>query len=507
MIKNIYKVIESLRVSLRGSKTPAVLLNPYIGLAVLACLYSVIRIPLMVFRGNQTLAPDEYTYQLLVLWFVNGQDFVNFPGYSDDSLYKSSRSLVVLGGLIAKLGFDSLLAVRIASFLYGLLALSIFYLISRKLIINRSPSFGFVQFIPILASLALCVWPSFILWSTSGLREASITAYFLMVIIGTYYFLDNRKSKTFPLLGICLGVFLLYSSRPQTGYLLTFSLLLGTLFTWLRSKKESIKPSREIIYISSIALFSIFGNFLTTPSQVSYSNDLTAAPYYGKQQLEEQRTSKLPSTSLPLPTSTESPLPANSTSQKVKCETVNQVIERNGKNFVCVNKNKNVGLQSELRFQKIESKVNRVIAGVDNSNTSVSGDCGDSLQFNISKVNCVFTSWPLRAVKVLFFPLSFSGDLMTRILPSIENIIWISLFFLLLFLLLANFSRPRKNLYITSILISFCVSYTSALSILSENYGTSFRHKFILLPVLLLLIQIYIPIRHKSSPNLTKSLI
>ena len=500
--------MESLRVSLRGSKTPAVLLNPYIGLAVLACLYLVIRIPLIVFRGNQTLAPDEYTYQLLVLWFVDGQDFINFPGYSDDSLYKSSRSLVVLGGLIAKLGFDSLLAIRIASFLYGLLALSIFYLISRKLIIDRSPSFGFVQFIPILASLALCFWPSFILWSTSGLRESSITAYFLMVIIGTYYFLDNRKSKTFPLIGICLGVFLIYSARPQTGYLLTFSLLLGTLFTWLRSKRESIKPSREIIYISCIALFSIFGNFFSTPSQVSYSNDLIAAPYYGRQQLEEQRTSKPPSTSLPSPASTESPSPASTTSQKVKCETANQVIERNGKYFVCVNKNRNVGLgQSDSNFQKIESKVKRVTAAVDNSNTSILVDCGDSLQFNISKIDCVFTSWPLRAIKVLFFPLSFSGDLMTRILPSIENIIWISLFLLLLFLLLTNFSRPRKNLYITSILISFCVSYTFALSLLSENFGTSFRHKFILLPVLLLLIQIYIPIRHKSSPSLTKSLI
>ena len=120
-----------------------------------------------------SLAPDEVTYEALAKWISESKPATDFPGFGE-GLYLSGRSVILPASTLIKFGMNELDAVRLASSIYGFLALcAVVYLSAELLQANNSGVMRNKKIERLVVTLLLvyAFLPSHFVWSNLGLRE------------------------------------------------------------------------------------------------------------------------------------------------------------------------------------------------------------------------------------------------------------------------------------------------------------------------------------------------
>ena len=208
------------------------------------------------------LAPDEGTYAGLAEAVAKGVpvDETQFG----EGLYLISRAFTVPASLLVRVGFSGLDAVRLIASLYGLLTVTLIAFILLRIIDSQQEYKSFISknqksVLTLFAIFGLL--PSHLIWSVLGLREAAMEFWVLVVFSLVFYVFEVKKSPSkLAFLGILIAIPLVFSSRPQVGWVLGVSLLIYFLF------KVRVKAAQILIPLTVIGIVS--GYVVTTAFSV-----------------------------------------------------------------------------------------------------------------------------------------------------------------------------------------------------------------------------------------------
>ena len=171
------------------------------------------------------LAPDEAGYAEMGRLIANGEPTKSYGG-----LYIVSRSLILPAAFLNKLGVEPLFSVRIIASVYGfltliLLATVIIKTFGNKVIVNSALERTTVALFAIFAFL-----PSHLLWSLLGLRESPMEFWVLCSLATIYwaFYLQERFSIQ-AAISLVISITLLFNTRPQVGWVLGLSILIYLL--------------------------------------------------------------------------------------------------------------------------------------------------------------------------------------------------------------------------------------------------------------------------------------
>ena len=411
-------------------------------------------------------------------------------------LHLISRTLILPASLLNRLGTESLDSVRIIASAYGLLAsvlIAYLYLQFMSLQQNNKDS-GISQ--KSVASLfaIFCFLPSHLAWSILGIRESAMEFWVLAVFVTLFYIFEVRKSLSkSSAIGIVLAIVLVFSSRPQVGWVLGITLLTYFLV------KIKVRASQILIPITLIGIVS--GYVATTAFSIE------------RTQVFEANVEVISSTPPAIATSTSSPTkkatpkPSKSeqvtssptaTSQaefnaSVDCKTEGQEVIVQGVKYLCekkVEKKSIVGLenpvvvlidQAEAIPQRQEGNKVGAASAIKTLACPITGES------RLDKYFCIAYRAPYMTFTFLFRPMlgvDVTSDL--SLFAGLENVFWLgaALFVLVMFIRnrrLAFFGALAPSLLFFSI-------YSVAAGSYEGNMGTAFRHKSLILWVVLLLL-------------------
>jgi hypothetical protein len=319
--------------------------------------------------------------------------------------------------------------------------------------------FGFI--------LVFAFFPSRFLWSIVGYRESANEFWIMCVFILTYVFFFIGSKTRIPiafLLGISL-VFV-FSSRQQVGLLLMATLLIASLF---RTKERS-----TILFVFAVLVGSTAGYISTTSFSVVVTDVYRADD-----------------TSTAAPTSTSMPQLGLAASRL--CDGASATILVEGKTFKCTkvgSKRKVVGLENpaSIAVKSIELIRYKQLINQEDAQSSIQTlYCPLEAERLLNKIACLAWRAPYASVTFLFRPLPLVDTTgFTSYFAAAENTLWIfGVFFLLHGLLTKrDLNRSSRLMPVTIFLILYVVGAGSY----QGNMGTAFRHKSLILWVVLLLI-------------------
>jgi hypothetical protein len=414
-----------------------------------------------------SLALDEETYAALTKWIGQSKPAENFPLFGE-GLYLSGRALIIPASLLFRVGINELDAIRIASSLYGLLTLALIACFIQFLFktIKKSPEFlKKRENLTIFLLFILAFMPSHFVWSVLGLRESANEFWVISTFICTFllYRVDKRNRI---LVGILLSfsIFCTFSARPQVGWVLATTLFLYALI--------KLKSKTTILFVPAVIVGMYSGFLAITPTIEVYKNIYTV--YEDGSPLDKD-------------------IDAEGMAANKLCTANNQVVEVNSRSFVCfkVSTEKestrltSVGslVVNQIEVLPKKQEVNQVGAASKIEKLSCPWD--DSSQ--IGKYACLAFRAPYTTLTFLFRPLLFVDTTSaSSILAGVENFFWISMFGLIA---VSIFKRRRVD-FIEEIAPSliFFILYTVGAGAYEGNLGTAFRHKAIILWIVLILI-------------------
>ena len=189
------------------------------------------------------LGPDEGNYGALTEWIAQGKPADEYP-YT--TLYIISRSHIVPATLLNRLGFNGLDSVRIIASLYGLLTLTLIAFVLLRIVESRQEAANFVfknQKTVLILFTIFGFLPSHLILSVLGLREAAMEFWVLVVFSLVFYVFEVKKSPSkLAFLGVLVVIPLVFSSRPQVGWVIGVTLLIYFLF------KVRVKQLRSLFH-------------------------------------------------------------------------------------------------------------------------------------------------------------------------------------------------------------------------------------------------------------------
>lgn len=377
---------------------------------------------------SSSLAPDEGAYASLAKWIGQSKPADEFPTFGE-GLYLSGRSMILPASFLYRIGTNELDAVRLVSTLYGLFALILVVTIILKL---EKLNLADVLYRPFNKHLIVglvfvfAFLPSHFTWSNLGLRE-SATEFGILATFGTFFKLyhEQKKITGLGLITLVASLTFTFSSRPQVGWVIGVSLILYLLFHH--------PQITSYFLIGFIVCGVLLGTLLSNGSTANISSTSNASGYIG--QLLN-----------PLISSGE----IISSKQLDNQANAASII----KPPICLMEAASLTAKPPTKFDTyfciawrapymISTFLLRPIVGVDVTSTS-------------------------------------------SLLAALENLIWISFFVIILFLII----KKRCISFQRSLLppIVFFVFYVSGASAYQGNMGTGFRHKSLILWVVLLMI-------------------
>ena len=417
----------------------------------------------MLPSSGSSLTPDEGAYAETSRRLASGE--LNSTLFSDNLLVQS-RSFLYPSALIIKLGIDPLDAVRIVSTVYGLLAL--FYLIKILMILFDGRLAKNLD-IPartkplILIVLIYAFLPSHFFWSIVGLRESAVE--FWVVFISFQFqkmLVSQGASRRLPLILVGLSIPLLFSSRPQIGWVLSTSLIIYCVLNSFR--KSGLRIVIPFILFGVVVGY-IFSSPISVEKRLSYSF--------------ENLDSKQISTEL--------------RDKFQKCDKEGEIIELAGVKIVCKQtpdkgtsiKIKNSTNPTMVHTGAIEQHHKLNQQGAASVITTIA--CPFNPGPKISNYGCLVWRAPYTTFTFLFRPL-LGPDVtsVSSLFASIENILWMAAFAFIIFML----TRNRKLAFLEVLVppILFMCLYSVAAGAYEGNMGTAFRHKSLILWVVILLL-------------------
>ena len=217
-----------------------------------------------------SLAPDEGTYGFLSKWVAESKRAGDFPLYGA-GLYLSARAVIIPASLFCRIGLDELDAIRLVSSIYGFLSLiTVVYLILKIIGINNlsAPLGRYEENLIVALVVVFAFFPSHFIWSNLGLRE-SPNEFWTLCTFATFYWIFHirKRLSLLPVLLLIIAIIFVFSSRPQVGWVLGITFLIYLLFNFRDKKALALIP--VILIAVVLGLTGVTGTTGTTGTTVT----------------------------------------------------------------------------------------------------------------------------------------------------------------------------------------------------------------------------------------------
>jgi len=402
------------------------------------------------------LGPDEGTYAGLTEVLVSSVKTGQYP-YSSFGIVSSP--LVLPASLLHILGVSTLTSVRIISSTYGLSSLILVALMANSVLrkIESSEGFAHVKSTLLISLVAIyAFFPSHFLWSILGLRESSLE-FWLLIFFTSIFRLTYFKKRHSPFYWLLLIAILnICIIRQQLVWIIIFI-----------AAASSLKISRSAKSMAFVALIVITG---FVGKGIVSGNMFGSQISYETTKVVENQNSNVPLNSY--------------------CQKINEIIETKSGLAKC---------KLILSFDDVLTGGTNPIKDVNTISEAQRGnqdkaasvikpfECEIYSTAVIGAVLCPIFRYLYLTNTFLFRP--YLGDDITSHLSlygAVENIFWLSVF-LYIFVL---FIRNRKLAFFGALAppLFFLSVYSVAAGSYEGNMGTAFRHKSLILWVVILLL-------------------
>jgi hypothetical protein len=440
-----------------------------------------------------SLAPDEGTYAFLTKWVASDELDEQHPYYS--GLFNISKSLIFPSSQIVNVGTGELSAIRLTSSIYGFLTLCVMvYLCSRLL---RSTAFSVernkkIEHLVVILLLVYAFLPSHFVWSNLGLRESPNEFWLIMAFIGVFFLYKEGQSKK-PLFAVLITISIVctFSSRPQVGWVLVVTLLIYSMFK-LRNKLTYL--------LITSALTGLFAGYLTTSSFVYVTSDVYVAKYSTPTPTKDS-TPTPTKDSTPTPTKDSTPTPTKDSTPTNRgeanasklCDGTKARVEYEGGIYNCIKsgtitKKERPSNLAEVAIDQVEVIPGKQIVNQIGAASVIKRlTCPWDETSEIGKYACLAFRAPYMTLTFLFRPLPFIDTTSaSSVFAAAENTLWILMFLLITYRIFKVKKVPFLGELAPSII--FFSLYVVGAGSYEGNMGTAFRHKSLILWVVLLLL-------------------
>jgi hypothetical protein len=419
-----------------------------------------------------SLAPDERTYAALTKWIAESKPAEEFPLFGGD-LYLSSRSIILPASFLNRFGVAELDAVRITSSIYGLIALCTVVFISLMLLpSNNSNSTTNKRIERLVVTLVLvyAFLPSHFAWSNLGLRESTNEFWLIICFIAVFLLFKSGQSKKLLIaMFISISILCTFTSRPQVGWVLVVSLLIYSI----------LKPKTRLtlLFISSV-LIGLFAGHFSITSPVNVTSNLYVA---------KDATSSQTKNNILVPTN------RGEVEATKLCDETRVRVEYEGRIYNCfisgtITKREYSSNLAATAIDQIENLPGKQIVNQVRAASVIDRlTCPWDEFSEIGKYACLAFRAPYMTLTFLFRPLPFIDTTsLSSVFAAAENTLWILMFMLVTYRIFKVKRIPFLGELAPSII--FFVLYVVGAGSYEGNMGTAFRHKSLILWVVLLVL-------------------
>jgi len=408
-----------------------------------------------------SLAPDEGGYAEIVRLVASEQPTTSWGG-----LYFISRTLVLPAEVLNNFGIEPLSSVRIIASLYGALTLILVAFLIIQFV-NKYSTYSELtsKIINLIIGLffSFAFLPSHLLWSMLGLRESPMEFWVLCSLAAIFLAVNLQEKVTLPIaLLLTISITLLFNTRPQVGWVLMVTILVSLIF----SNKGRVS--------FTLALLTLIASGVGYTSVVVQKHEVFALVATDGSATDGSATD-------------------SSATDSSACQDSNQIIALKGKEYKCIKTGTRIDLSNLQNPGKII--VNETIAIPDrhrgNQVAAASAiqtlPCPVTEESETDKYFCLAWRAPYMAATFLFRPLiGIDTTSTSSLIAAIENIAWLGAFIFIVILLI----RKRRLAFIGPLAPSliFFILYCVGAGSYEGNMGTAFRHKSLILWVILLLV-------------------
>ena len=397
------------------------------------------------------LAPDEGGYAEIVRLVASEQ-----PTTSYGRLYFISRTLVLPAAVMNNFGIDPLSSVRIIASIYGALTLCLVaFLIIR--LVNKYPAYSEITLKR--SNLIICLFsifaflPSHLLWSMLGLRESPMEFWVLCSLSAIFLAVNLQEKVTLPTaLLLTISIILLFNTRSQVAWLLSVTILISLIFC----------NKRRVAF--TLAMLTLVASGVGYASLVLQKHDVFRL------------------------VATDGRITDGST-----CVDTNQIIVLQGKEYKCTKTGTRRDLSALQNPGQIIVAETIAIPDRHKGNQFAAASaiqtfpCPVTEKKESDKYFCLAWRSPYMATTFLFRPLIFIDTTsISSFIAAIENIAWLGAFIFIVMMLI----KKRRLAFIGPVAPSliFFILYCVGAGSYEGNMGTAFRHKSLILWVILLLL-------------------
>ena len=408
------------------------------------------------------LAPDEGGYAEIGKLVANGEPTTSWGG-----LYKISRSLILPASLLNKVGIEPLSSVRIIASIYGFFTLVLVAKIILKTIdsneireIDLKKSSAIVALFAVFAFL-----PSHLLWSMLGLRESPMEFWVMSALASIYWVFYIQKRLSLQIvLWLVVSIVLIFNSRPQVGWVLGVTFLIVLLFKF---------RDRIAIVLIPVTLIALGLGYASVALSLQTQDVFILVATDG--------------------TATDGTATDGTATDGTACKDSNEIVIVQKTEYICKKtreKKSIIGLQNPAEVVLEQTQAipgHHELNQVDAASMIQTLGCPNSGETKFDKNFCMLWRAPYMAATFLFRPLiGVDVTSTSSLFAALENIAWLGAFIFIITMLI---KKRRLALLgpITPSLIFFGL-YSVGAGSYEGNMGTAFRHKSLILWVVLLLV-------------------
>jgi len=407
------------------------------------------------------LAPDEGAYAEIARLVASEQPLAAYEG-----LYNISRTLVLPAAVLNDFGIEPLSSVRIIASMYGALTLILVAFLIIQFVDKHS---AYSELTLKRSNLIIGLFfvfaflPSHLLWSMLGLRESPMEFWVLCSLAAILLAVNLQEKVTLPIaLLLTISITLLFNTRPQVAWVLVVTILVSLIFS----------NKRRMSY--TLALLTLIASGVGYASVVLQKHDIF----------------RLVATD---GSATDGSATDGSATDGSTCQNSNQIIVLQGEEYKCIKIGTKRDLSDLQNPGKIIVQEVSAIPGRHEGNqvAAVSAiqtlTCPVTEESETDKYFCLAWGSPYMAATFLFRPLiGIDTTSTSSLMAAIENIAWLGAFIFIVILLI----RKRRLAFIGPLAPSliFFMLYCVGAGSYEGNTGTAFRHKSLILWVILLLL-------------------
>ena len=407
------------------------------------------------------LAPDEGGYAEIVKLVASEQPTTSYGG-----LYFISRTLVLPAAVLNDFGIEPLSSVRIIASMYGALTLILVAFLIIQCV-NKYSTYSELTLkrsnLVIGLFFVFAFLPSHFLWSILGLRESPMEFWVLCSLAAIFLAVNLQEKVTLPIaLLLTTSITLLFNTRPHVACVLMVTILVSLIFS----------NKRRVSF--TLALLTLIASGVGYASVAVQKQDVFALVATDGSATDGSATD-------------------GSATDGSACQDSNQIIMLQGKEYKCIK----TGTRRDLSNLQNPGEiiVNETIAIPDrhkgNQVAAASAiqtlSCPVTEESESDKYFCLAWRAPYMAATFLFRPLiGIDTTSTSSLMAAIENIAWLGAFIFIVILLI----RKRRLAFIGPLAPSliFFMLYCVGAGSYEGNMGTAFRHKSLILWVILLLV-------------------